>query len=212
MRSTSELPLAGLPARTSWRRGVWISALALAALALAWLGLRAFATPYVYHGSPIDHPAPAADFRLTDQDGRPFRLADQRGKVVVLAFGYTSCPDVCPTTMDDFRRARKQLGAQADQARFVMITVDPRRDTGARLKEYMAKFDPALVGLTGDTAALKEVWKSYGVYTAARPDVNLVDHSSRVYVVDARGSLRMTFPIELGADALADDVRHLIGE
>lgn len=203
--------LASAKRRVAWRP--WMLALAAAAaLALGWAGARLFARPYVYNGSPIDPPAPAADFQLTDQDGRPFRLSDQRGQVVVLAFGYTSCPDICPTTMDDFRRVRRQLGARAERARFVMVTVDPQRDDAARLKQYLAKFDPALVGLTGDLAALKQVWRGYGVYTAARPGVNLVDHSSRVYVVDARGNLRMTYAMELGADPLADDLRHIISE
>ena len=195
----------------AWRP--WLLVLAVAVtLALGWAAVRMYATPYVFHGSLIETPVPAADFGLTDQDGQPFRLRDQRGKVVVLAFGYTSCPDVCPATIDDFRRIRKQLGGMAGRAQFVMVTVDPLRDTSARLKEYMAKFDPALIGLTGSTPALRDVWRGYGVYQAQRADLGGVDHSSRVYVVDARGNLRLTYSPDQGPDGLAEDIRQLIDE
>jgi protein SCO1/2 len=202
--------------RSTWRRAIGRPALlalvAVIALGLGWAALRIFTTPYVFHGSLIEPPVPAADFGLTDQDGQPFRLSDQRGKVVVLTFGYTSCPDVCPATIDDFRRIRKQLGGQTDGARFVMVTIDPQRDTPVRLREYMAKFDPALIGLTGDTPTLRDVWRSYGVYQAQRADLGSIEHSSRVYVVDTRGNLRLTFSPDQGVDALAEDIRHLIDE
>ncbi len=172
--------------------------------------------PYAYHGSVIEPPARAADFTLTAHDGKSFRLSEQTGKSVVLFFGYTSCPDVCPTTLYNFKKIRAQLTHQADQTRFVFITVDPERDTRERLGAYVTNFDPSFVGLTGTMNELEVVWKNYGVYRAKREGGTalgyLVDHSSRIYLVDPRGNLRVTYTDDTLADDIARDIRHLLDE
>lgn len=118
------------------------------------IGYNVFAKPYSYQGSLIDPPAQAADFSLESADGSVFRLADQRGQVVVLFFGYTHCPDVCPTTLYDFTQIKERLGPKAEQVKFVMITSDPERDHPDVVENYVSGFDSEFVGLSGS-------WKSY---------------------------------------------------
>lgn len=170
--------------------------------------------PYTYAGSVIDPPVKAADFQLTDQNGQPFQLSSQQGKIVLIFFGYTHCPDVCPVTLTKYKQMRSELGNQAGQVEFLFITVDPERDTPIVLKTHLANYDPAIVGLTGSPAEMGQVWKSYGVYQAeANADSSGnydVDHSTRIYVIDSQGNWRMTFPYETETQAMVDDVRHLL--
>ncbi len=140
---------------------------------------------YTYQGILIDPPADAADIQLKDQNGNLFRLSDQHGKIVLLFFGYTHCPDVCPITLYQYEQVKQQLGDKAQQVRFVFITVDPQRDTPDVMRAYMAKFDPSFTGLSGDKSSLEAIWKAYGVYAAdvTKPsDLDtVIDHSARVY-------------------------------
>ncbi|HEX2980223.1 MAG TPA: SCO family protein [Anaerolineaceae bacterium] len=179
-------------------------------------GAGLFGQPYTYHGSALDPAQPAPDFSLTDQHNQPFRLSDQKDKVVLVFFGYTSCPDVCPTTLSDFKRVRAQLGNQADQVEFVFITVDPKRDTPERILAFMQVFDPAIVGLTGSDAQLQPVMKAYGVYAQEQPGASaenyLVDHTARVYAIDRQGRLRLTYTFGTPFEDLLQDVQHLVKE
>ncbi|MBI3961298.1 MAG: SCO family protein [Deinococcus sp.] len=179
-----------------------------AGLALAVAGTGLFTRPYVFHGSLIDPPVPAVDFALTDQFGQPFHLSQQTGNVVLLFFGYTSCPDECPATLAQLKQVRAQLGNQAERVRVVFITVDPEQDTQEHIGEFLARFDPAFTGLTGSTAELEPVWRSYGVYQAKRTE--LVEHTSRIYAIDPRGNLRLTYPIETSDNDLARDIQQLL--
>jgi protein SCO1/2 len=182
--------------------------LALGALVLA--GCQS----YPFHGTVLNPPPVAADWALTNQDGQTTRLSDYRGRLVLLFFGYTHCPDVCPTTLAQFKTIRAKLGGQADRVRFLFITVDPERDTPAVLKEFLALFDPNFIGLTGTTADLEPVWKSYGVYHEKRTEGStyLVDHTARIYVIDGRGSLRLTWLSDASqtADEMVQDIQHLL--
>lgn len=193
-----------------WLVGLGLATVLLMAVTVVWMDVQ----PYAYHGSVIEPPARAADFTLTAHDGKPFRLSDQTGKAIVLFFGYTSCPDVCPTTLYNFKKIRAQLTRQADQTRFVFITVDPERDTLERLGAYVTNFDPSFVGLTGTLNELEAVWKSYGVYRAKQTGGTalgyLVDHTSRIYLIDPRGNLRVTYTDDTHADDIARDIRHLL--
>jgi protein SCO1/2 len=180
------------------------------------VGFQIFGKSYEFQGSLIDPPFPAADFALTDQHGETFILSDHGGEVVLIFFGYTNCPDVCPVTLSEFRQVKAQLGEKADRVQFVYITVDPARDTVERIGEHLENFDPTFVGLTGDLSDLEPVWKAYGVY-AAKVDTGsvagyLVDHTARVYAIDVNGNLRLTYPFETDSDAIADDVFFLLGE
>ena len=137
----------------------------------------------------------APDFTLTDQDGRPYRLADQLGHPVALFFGYTHCPDVCPTTLAALARAKKQLGAAGAHFAVVFVTVDPHRDTPAVVRRYVRLFDPTFVGLTGTPAQLEPVYTAYHIYHQNLPAHGsaagyIVAHSSIVDFIGPRGRLR----------------------
>lgn len=171
---------------------------------------------YTYQGSLIDPPVPAADFELTDQYGTPFRLDDQRGNIVLIFFGYTNCPDVCPVTLSDFMAIKKQLGEQADNVKFVFITVDPERDRQEILQNYLQRFDPEFIGLSGDRAELEGVWKDYGVYQERQETGSaigyLVDHTARVYAIDKSGNWRLTYPFGMETKKLLQDLKQLLKE
>jgi protein SCO1/2 len=175
-----------------------------------------FRPPYRYQGSLLDPPVSATDFTLTDQHGQAFRLSDQRGRAVLLFFGYTHCPDVCPVTLSLFKQVRARLGPAAASARFVYITVDPERDTPAAVGAYVSNFDPAIIGLTGSRAQLEPIWQAYGVYQA-RVEAGsaagyLVDHSAYVYAIDPNGDLRLTYAFGSDGEALWQDLSHLLAE
>jgi protein SCO1/2 len=179
-------------------------------------GTLVFQAPYQYQGSVIQPPVPATDFSLVDQNGNPFQLSNQQGKVVLIFFGYTNCPDVCPATMADFHTIRDALGDRAAQVSFLFITVDPQRDNPERLKTYLANFDPAIVGLTGDDQVLEVAWKGYGVYHETQNDGSAsgysVDHSAFIYAVDKQGNLRTTYQFGFDSGKIEEDVVHLLAE
>ena len=172
---------------------------------------------YVFKGALIEPPIPAKEFSLLDQHGQTFTLGEQRGKVVLLFFGYTSCPDVCPATLGKYKQIATLLGDQAVQVEFVMITADPERDTAERLKNYLGGFNPAFIGLHGPEPILRVVYSSYFVAVerqekeAVDPTAGyLVAHTSRVFLIDQGGNLRLTYPPEIGAEAMAQDIGYLL--
>jgi protein SCO1/2 len=172
--------------------------------------------PYQYQGSIIDPPVEAADFQLKSSDGSKFQLQNFRGKFVLLYFGYTFCPDVCPTTLYDLSRVKNNLGEKADDMVVAMITVDPERDALDTLGKYVTTFDPSFYGLSADIKTLEKVWADYGVYRDIREVAGsagyLVDHTARIYVIDRQGRLRITFPFGMLWEGMADDLSHLLNE
>jgi len=171
--------------------------------------------PPAFHGTTWDPPSPAPEIRLTDQHGEPFVLAEHRGQVVLVFFGFTFCPDVCPTTLSTWARVRRALGPDASRVEFVFVTVDPERDDARRLAEHLAIFDDAIVGLTGTPGELQPVWDAFHIYHERR-EVDggaggyLVDHTSRVFVIDPAGRIRMTEDFNAPPDDVVDDVRALL--
>lgn len=178
------------------------------------VGVRLNNQPYLYQGSLIDPPVPAPDFSLPLADGTKFQLSQYRGKIVLLYFGYTFCPDVCPTTLYDLAQVKITLGNQADDIIIAMITVDPNRDSSKKLSSYVRTFDPSFFGLSGEMSELEVVWNEYGVYRQENPVESsagyLVDHTARVYVIDRLGNLQLTFPYGMSQDAMAEDLSHLL--
>ena len=157
----------------------------------------------------LEPPGPAPEFTLRADTGKPVRLRDWRGNVVLLYFGYTSCPDVCPTTLSDLADVKKQLGPAAQRLRVALVTVDPERDTAKRLHTYVQAFDPTFVGLTERKDTLATVWRAYGVYVKSHrvpksSDGYVVDHSATTFVIDAEGRLRLA--ISFGTPVA--DIRH----
>ena len=159
---------------------------------------------------------PGGDFTLHSIKGEPVSLSSMQGKVVLLFFGYTTCPDVCPVTLTEFRQVKQALGEQAGKVRFVLVTVDPERDTPQKLGTYVEQFDPAFTGLTGSQEALQKVYQDYGVYVAKVDSHTsagyLVDHTARVYAVDKQGNLRLTYPFGMDVAKMSEDVAHLLAE
>lgn len=151
---------------------------------------------------------------LADTLGKPRRLEEFRGKPVVLFFGFTRCPDVCPTTLAQIAAAVKSLGADADRVQMLFVSVDPERDTPEALGEYVRAFDPRIVALRGDAAATQRVAKEFRIYYEKRPQgaTYTVDHSSQAYVLDAQGRLRLLVRHERIGQDLAADLRTLLRE
>ena len=154
------------------------------------------------------------ELALTGHDGKPRTLADFRGKAVVLFFGYTHCPDICPTTLVDMAEAMKKLGKDAARVQVLFVTVDPERDTPEVLAKYVPAFDPTFLGLSGDAAATQRAAQEFKIFYEKRPGSTpssyTIDHSGQSYVIDPQGRLRLFVRHERIALDLADDLRVLL--
>lgn len=162
-------------------------------------------------------PRLAPDFSLQGSQGAQFKLSQYRGKVVVLGFGYSSCPDVCPTTLAVLAQARKKLGAIGNELQVIYVTVDPERDNALRLRDYLAAFDPTFMGGTGTAEQLASVRQAYGIVATKKavdgnPSDYLIHHSSFIYLIDREGSLRALMPYGRTADDVAHDVKILLNK
>ncbi len=155
------------------------------------------------------------DFKLTDHTGKQRTLADFKGKAVVMFFGYTHCPDVCPTTMVEWKTVMEQLGPDADRVQVLFITVDPERDTQALLAQYVPAFDPRFLGMRpADEAALRQLTKDFKVFYAKVPGSSpgnyTVDHSAGSYVFDPEGRLRLFIRHGQGTEPIVKDMKQLL--
>ncbi|HEU4427952.1 MAG TPA: SCO family protein [Myxococcota bacterium] len=188
-----------------------VLALAFALGALA--PIRALAEPPELFAGVFDPPREAPVFSLGGSDGQPISLERFRGKIVVLAFGFTSCPDVCPTTLATLAGARRALGPAAADVQVVYVTVDPQRDDAKRMREYLVAFDPAFLGATGSAEELAKVREAYGVAAerVARGKTYAFSHSSFTYLIDRDGKLRALMPYGHAANDYAHDLRILLG-
>ena len=173
---------------------------------------------YQFNGGEISPPAAAPALELSDQNGEAFTLAQDEGNVSLIYFGYTTCPDLCPTTLNDFAIVKEELGEEAaSDVDFIMVTFDPERDTQARMKEYLNFFDPEFIGLRGDDAQTQQFLKDYGVTIKRVEYPNsstgyLIDHTALIYVIDKEGRLRLTYPYGTDPAMIAEDVQHLVME
>ena len=168
-----------------------------------------------FHSVDITGAEYAKDFKLTDFDGKPRTLADFKGKAVVMFFGFTQCPDVCPTTMTELAQVKKLLGADGDKVQGLFVSIDPERDTPAVLKEYMQNFDPTFLGLyAGSPEKLAALAKDFKVYykkvDGQTPTSYTMDHTAASFVYDPQGRLRLYARYGIGAQPLADDLKLLI--
>ena len=162
----------------------------------------------------FDPPRQAPEFSLQGTDGQTLSLSRYRGKVVLLAFGYSSCTAVCPVTLHTFALAVRKLGPAAAAVQVVYVTVDPERDSPARLKQFLASFDPAFAGATGTEQQLEQVRKDYGVSAKKIPYEKsyVYDHSSFTYLLDRKGRIRSLMPYGHGADDFVNDLNILLRE
>lgn len=198
------------------KKAIQVSLIVFLAVATIYVGVNISEQFYTFKGSVIEPSLAAADFSLTQANGEVFSLSGQRGKVVVMFFGYSYCPDVCPTTLADFKRIAENLGDDSKQAVFVFITVDPERDTVEQVENYVAGFGSDISGLSGSLDVLQPIWDAYYVFREKIDQVSansyLMNHTTRIIVVDKQGRFRMTFPSGLGVDAMTEDLKHLINE
>lgn len=191
-------------------RTVWLSVLLIAIVALSACG-----SSYSFTGTELLPAKPAPDFTLVDHNGQLFQLSTQRGKITVLFFGFTSCPNICPTALANLAAVRREIGSSAADVQVAMITVDPERDTPEALRSYVTKFDPTFIGLTGTETELKPIWKAYGVtridnHAADVQHNSMVTHSGYLYVIDQAGRWRLVLSTDDPVPAVANDLRQLI--
>lgn len=185
--------------------------LALAALVAFTM---AACTPDKFRATDITGANFARELALTGHDGKPHTLADFRGKVVLVFFGFTHCPDICPSTLAQFAQTAKQLGSDADRVQFLFVTVDPERDTVDVLAKYVPAFDSRFLGLTGDAQAIARTAKEFKVIyqkqAGKTPDSYTVDHSAGTYVFDREGHVRLFVRHDLPVEDLLHDIRLLL--
>jgi protein SCO1/2 len=193
---------------------MWTRALALFIAAVALIACGGGSPPP--HGVDISGVAWGRDFHLTDHLGRPRSLVDFKGKTVMLFFGYTHCPDLCPTTLAQMAQVRAKLGRDAPRMQGLFVTVDPKRDTPAVLAKYMTAFDASFLGLYGDEATTAAVARDFKTFAGVqKPDARghyTVDHGGGIYVFDSRGRLRLMMRPGTTVDDMAADVATLLKE
>ncbi len=224
---------------------VLMLALLVVALFAAGMQIGTLLAPPAPPSVPVVAPPPGAavvnpptrlnDFTLTDQTGQPFSLSDLSGRVTLLFFGYTHCPEECPLTLANFTRVKAALGAAADDAAFVFVSVDGERDTPEVINKYLKQFDAVFIGLTGDPAALRQIGSTFGALfsydkteveidhtehehhdAAHEPELDganyFVQHTSPAFLIDRDGRLRLVYFYGATADQLADGARQLLAE
>lgn len=168
-----------------------------------------------FRGSEMPADITTTDFALTDQNGQPFTLSKQKGKVVLVFFGYTFCPDVCPMTLSNWTQIQNELADLSSEVKFVYITVDPERDTPQRLKDHLAVYSTQFIGLTGTQESLDSVYTAYGVYHDKNEATDgggayFMSHTSSTYVFDRQGKWRLVLPYGTDIKDVVHDIKLLL--
>ena len=191
-------------------------ALKLVLILLMVMLLQACSEPLTWHASDVTGMMPDLEFTLTGPDGTAINAKSLQGKPVLVFFGFTSCPDVCPTTLTQLSVVMKQLGSQADDIQIALVSVDPGRDTPEVMKSYTASFGPWLLGLTGEEQALTRLRETYGVYAAMESSDDKgsynVMHNAAVFAFDAKGRARLLIADVNDSDAVVSDLKQLIDQ
>lgn len=174
-------------------------------------------TSYAFKAATIEPPDQAYNVALMDQNEKEFTLSQVKGKVALLFFGYTNCPDVCPATLSDLQIVLKRLGKNATNVAVLFVTVDPERDTPERLRRFVSLYDPATIALTGTTDGLTAVYQAYGAGAQRRdtPEsalVYMMDHTSTITVIDKQGMRRLLIGFGTPIDDIVSDINALIAE
>jgi len=174
-----------------------------------------FLRPHTFHGTVFQSPEEASPFTLNVADGKTVSLSDFRGKIVLIYFGYTFCPDVCPATLGAVTQALKQLGDKADQVQVIMISVDPGRDTPEKLAEYVKHFNPTFIGGTNTPEEIAKIASLYGIFYQVSEETTsngdyLIDHTATLLAIDRDGFLKVVFPFGITSDELADDLKYML--
>ncbi len=172
-----------------------------------------FLRPHTFHGTVIQSPDTAHNFTLSSAAGK-VPLSDFRGKLVLIYFGYTFCPDICPATLANVGQALRELGDDAEDVQLIMISLDPERDTPEKLAAYVAHFHPSFIGATGTPEELAEVATLYGVFyqktEGSAASGYLIDHTATLMVIDREGYLKLVFPFGVTVPEIADDLKYML--
>jgi protein SCO1/2 len=197
--------------RPLWQRALLVLIVILAALlVLALLRAHLAAAPPAFHATAYEPPDEAPQFTLTDHTGTQRSLADLRGHTVLLFFGYTNCPDVCPLTLTRLHEALEDAGAGPEDARVLLVTVDPRRDTPDVLARYVSRFGGTVTGLTGTAEELQAVYRAYGIHAEPGHDGAEPVHTSPVIGIDRKGQRRVVLRADAPREQLHADVETLL--
>ena len=202
------IPTRGINQNKAWR----LLTVVLLSLCVLFVAGCNDATPQ-FKGSDITGTHLGKELDLTGTDGKPYNLEALKGKVTIVLFGFTQCPDVCPTSLAELTQVMKLLGQEAKRVQVVLITVDPERDTPEVLRAYVSGFDPQFLGLTGTLEQIKKAASSFKVYFAKTAGVQgnySMDHSASFYLMDAQGESRVLLNNNIGAAAIAHDVQRLL--
>ncbi|MGC8855632.1 MAG: SCO family protein [Anaerolineae bacterium] len=196
--------------RLLWVGGGILGLLLLVAALAFWQ-----ARPDPLRGTRYDPPLSAPPIALNKADGQPFHLAGLKGKITLLFFGYTSCPDVCPTTLAELQQAISMLkDVEQTSVEVVFISVDPDRDTPQRVQDYVSHFNPAFIGLSGSLADLEPIWQAYGIYRQIEQTGSAsgytVSHTARIFLIDQDGNLRLTYGFQTPPQDVAHDLQLLL--
>ncbi|MBE0672291.1 MAG: SCO family protein [Anaerolineales bacterium] len=174
-----------------------------------------FVKPASFRGTAYADPVPSAfEFTLTSSEGSPFQLSDNRGKITLLFFGYTYCPDICPTTLAELKLVMELLKSDADEVQVVFISVDPGRDTSEKVQKYVERFNPTFIGLSGTEEELAPIWNSYGVFrevVEGTSETNyIINHTARVILIDKAGNMRLSYGFQTPPEDIAHDIKLLL--
>jgi len=196
------------------RKFIWLALGILVILAFVTIAL-VLTQGSSYRGVLYEPPLPAFDFSLVGADGNTIALHDFRGQVILLYFGYTSCPDVCPTTMAEMKQAIDRLSPDnAEHVQVVFVSVDPKRDTPEKIQEYADHFNPLFIGLSGSQDELSKIWNDYGIYRLEVPGESAlgytVDHTARVTVIDQDGRMRVSFGFQTPVEDIVHDLQLIL--
>jgi protein SCO1/2 len=194
---------------------LWVGLSSMAVVLIATLLTILFSKSASFRGTAYGEPYPAApQIELIRSNGETFRLSDQKGKIVLLFFGYTSCPDVCPTTLAELKLVMDDMGDKTKLVQVVFVSVDPKRDTPEKIQEYVDHFNKGFIGLSGSIDELETVWKNYGVFREeVQSDSALgytVNHTARVYLVDMDGNLRLSYGFQTPMEDIVNDLQLLL--
>jgi protein SCO1 len=151
---------------------------------------------------------------LTDANGRQVNISDFHGKIVLLFFGFTYCPDVCPTTLAELKLVMNDLDEKADQVQVLFISVDPKRDTSKTMQAYVDRFDPSFIGLSGTQEELAPIWKNYGIFRevveGSSENNYIVNHTARILLIDQDGNLHLSYDIQVDPEDISQDIQILL--
>jgi protein SCO1/2 len=198
------------------RKTLWIITGSFLFLVTLGAAVLIFGRPASFRGTTYAEPYPVAtEIDLARADGSRFRLGELRGDIVLLFFGYTSCPDVCPATMAELRQALSELKqTDAEQVKVVFVTVDPERDSPERVQEYVAQFDPAFIGLSGSKSELEKIWADYGIYRETTEEQSaagyVVNHTARVSLIDQQGHMRVSYSFDTPVEDIVHDLKLML--